>query len=253
MGGEPISVLNIVGFPSRNLPLDILADILRGGLEKIRESGAALAGGHTVTDHEIKYGLAVTGRIDPARIVSNAGARAGDRLVLTKPLGMGAVSTAIGLGKIDDAAIEAASRQMAELNRRACDAMLRHGAHAATDITGFGLLGHGFELASASGISLRIRAASVPFFPGAEALAKKKILSGGAARTRAYLGERVRIAGDVPPERASLCFDAETSGGLLISVPPEGARAIVEELGPPAAEIGEVIEKAGEVAIDLVG
>jgi selenide,water dikinase len=229
MGGKPITALSIVGFPDHLDPA-LLGRICAGGAQKTLEAGAIIVGGHSVVDQEIKYGLAVTGLVHPAELVRNSGARAGDVLVLTKPLGTGAISTGAKSRKVDGEVLRAAVACMSKLNRDASECMKRARAHSATDITGFGLLGHGREMAEASGVTLSIDADLVPLLPGARALAKRKILSGGAARNRAFLAERVTVDPRVAPDLAPLLFDSETSGGLLIALPGESAGGLIEEM-----------------------
>lgn len=245
MGAEPFCALNIVGFPRKKLPMEVLGEILRGGAEKLAEAGAALLGGHSVEDDEIKYGLAVTGLIHPDEIVKNGGALPGDRLVLTKPLGMGALSTGMQRQKVSDEEIAAAVETMATLNAGAARAMRTVDVHAATDITGFGLLGHANEMAEASDVTLILDAAALPFTPGARSLSERGILSGGTTRNRHFLGERIAIDSAVPGDIAALAFDSETSGGLLIAVPEEQVdsllAALAEEKTPCAAVIGSVV------------
>ncbi len=245
MGATPVTALSIVGFPSRDVDIEVLGRILAAGAEKVIEAGAVLVGGHSVVDREIKFGLALSGTVHPDRLIRNSGAQPGDVLVLTKPLGMGAVSTAIKARRIGADAVARASAVMATLNRDASRAMLEHGVHGATDVTGFGLLGHARELAEASSVTLRIHALEVPIFPEAADLARRGLLSGGASRNRAFLGERVRIGSTVPGEVASVLFDSETSGGLLISLPRDGAERLVtalEDLGHDSVRvIGEVM------------
>ena len=254
MGGKPATALNIAGFPSKKLPPSILGEIFAGGAEKVLEAGAVIVGGHTVEDAEIKYGLAVTGTIHPEKVISNAGARAGDALVLTKPLGMGTISTAIKRGALGPDATREAVENMATLNRDASEAMMELGARGATDITGFGLLGHGHELAESSGVTLRIEASRVPIFPGALALARRGFLSGGVRTNREYAGEHADIAAGIDRVLADLLFDSETSGGLLIALEPGAAEELVRRLHGRghrhAAVIGAVLPR-GEAQIDL--
>lgn len=255
MGGEPLTAMNIVGFP-KELSIEILGDILTGGAEKVIEAGAVIVGGHSVADAEIKYGLSVTGRVHPDRVVTNAAARPGDVLVLTKPLGMGATSTAMKLEKLSEERGLLAARQMATLNAGAARAMNQIGAKAATDITGFGLAGHGRGMAQASGVTLEIDAESVPLFPGALELAEQKLLSGGAKRTRLFLGAHAEVAERLAPAIVGLMFDAETSGGMLIATPPSRVDELLAllraEKTPCAAVVGRVIERRGEVRIRFV-
>ncbi len=251
MGGKPHSVLSIVGWP-KELPPELLGRILSGGQEKIDEAGAVLAGGHTVTDREIKYGLAVTGTVDPARILTNAGAAPGQRLVLTKPLGTGALATAIKKGRVSAEQALAAMASMAQLNRAASEAALAHGVAACTDVTGFGLLGGAKEIADASGVTLVLRASALPVLGGAlEALAQG-CASGGARRNAAHLGAALRVAPEVGEDLETLALDAETSGGLLLCVPEEHSDALLaalEETGCGAALVGEVVSRGPEAVI----
>jgi len=243
MGGRPLTALNITAFPSSTLSLDVLAEILRGGAEKMGEAGVILVGGHTIEDPEPKYGLAVTGLIHPDRIITNAGARAGDRLVLTKPLGVGIATTAIKRGMASDALIEQVTVQMATLNRFASEAMLEAGAHAATDITGFGLLGHLGELALASGLAATIWAGSVPLLPGILELAAQGIVPSGTPRNLEWLGARVTMDPVIGEPLRLTLGDAQTSGGLLIAIDPTREGALLEALrerGVLGAVIGEL-------------
>ena len=255
MGGKPITALAVAGFSSKKLPLSVLGEVFRGGAEKVLEAGAVIVGGHTVEDPEIKYGLAVTGTVHPDEIASNAGARAGDLLVLTKPLGMGTVSTAIKRRAIGQAEEEQAVEIMATLNRDAAEEMRALGARGSTDITGFGLLGHAHEMAASSGVTLRIESSRVPLFDGALDLADQGHLSGGSGRNREYAGEDVSIGRGVSPILVSLLFDSETSGGLLIAMAAGKAEELVLRLQAKGhgytAIIGEVIPR-GSRGIELV-
>jgi len=249
MGGKPFTALSLAGFP-KEFSSEWRAEILRGGYEKVRESGAILCGGHTV-ESEVLFGYSVTGLVDPERVASNAGARPGDVAYLTKPLGMGCMTTAAKLRKIGAADLAPAARQMATLNDRACEAMNAVGAHACTDVTGFGLIGHGLNIARASALAFEITVSDVPLFPGVLELARKGLFSGGAARSRAALRAEVEIGGGLAEERVSLLFDAETSGGLLIVVPEAQAGALERELGArelPVARIGRFLAPAAGAA-----
>ncbi len=254
MGGRALTAMNIVGFP-KELDVEILGEILAGGAEKIVEAGAALVGGHSVQDTEVKYGLSVTGLVHPDRITSNAHAKVGDVLVLTKPLGMGTVATAMKMEKVDDAAIERACVQMATLNRGAAEALAEVGGRAATDVTGFGLLGHARGMAEASGSTLVFEASKLPLFDGVVPLVEAGLLSGGAARTRLFLGATADLSDAVPLAVQNLALDAETSGGLLVAVPADRADALLEALGrrdtPCATVVGEVVPRDGEVRVRL--
>jgi selenide,water dikinase len=247
MGGSPLTALNIAAFPSKKLPVEVLGEILAGGAEKVLEAGAVVVGGHTIDDAEVKYGLCVTGTAHPDRIVSNGGARPGQALVLTKPLGMGTVSTAIKKERMDEAAAREAIEIMATLNRDASEAMLELRATGATDVTGFGLLGHAFELAEASGVTVRIAASHVPILPGVHDLAAEGFLSGGVRKNRDYVEVRVRFLGAVDEVLVSLLFDSETSGGLLIALDPDAAGTLIAILRSKghdhAAVVGEVVTR----------
>jgi selenide,water dikinase len=245
MGGRPLTALNIACFPQTGLPMEILAEILAGGAAKVAEAGALVVGGHTVADPEIKYGLAVTGLVHPGRITRNQGARPGDRLVLTKRLGTGIVATAAKHDRAEASAVEAAIASMAALNAAAAAVMARHEVHACTDVSGFSLLGHGYEMAAASGVTLRFEAAALPVLPGARALAAAGELTGGCRRNRQYLAERVRVAADVPADLVEIAFDPQTSGGLLIAVAPEDVPRLLAGLDAAgvgaAALVGEAV------------
>jgi selenide,water dikinase len=238
MGGEPLTALNIVGFPTDKLPLAVLTDILRGGQDAVHEAGAVIAGGHTVVDEEIKYGLAVTGRADPRRLLTNAAARPGDRLVLTKPIGTGLVSTASKQGRAAASALDDAIRWMMRLNRDASRVALDLGVRCATDVTGFGLLGHASHIARASNVTLVIRGATVPLVGGAREAAERGVGTGGATRNADYLETRVDW-GSADGVLRALLVDPQTSGGLLVAVPAARLADYLSRV-PDAVEIGEV-------------
>ena len=252
MGGLPLSALSLASFPAKFEP-ELIARILQGGCDKLRESGAVLAGGHTV-EGNLNYGMAVTGTIDPTRVMAHKGAVAGDVVYLTKSIGMGCVTTAAKFGKIEWQDVLPAAEQMAALNDAAALAMNAAGAHACTDVTGFGLIGHGSNIARASALSLRIETSALPLFPLAPELARAGHFSGGVKRGKQALGEEVRVAGDVPGWLEDLCYDAETSGGLLIVLPEERAGALEAELvarGLPVHLIGSFVERSGAL-VELV-
>jgi selenide,water dikinase len=220
MGGRPITAMNVVAFPLEQLGGDVLAAILRGGLDVVTEAGASVVGGHSIKDDEPKYGMAVTGTVDPRRIVTNAGGVAGDVLVLTKPLGVGAIVTAAKRGMANPGLIAAAVSVMVELNALASQAALDAGVHAMTDVTGFGLLGHLHNVARESGLAAEVDAAAVPAIEGVEPLLRDaSALSGGSARNAEWAATFATIDADVPPWRRRLIIDATTSGGLLAAVP----------------------------------
>lgn len=254
MGARPVTALNIVGFPDDQLPLDILAEILRGGAEKVKEAGAVIAGGHTVRDTEIKYGLSATGVVSPERLVTNQNARPGDLLVLTKALGTGFVTTAHKAGRCPDDVLAAATASMSMLNRAAAEAAAAHAANAATDITGFGLAGHADELAEASGVTCVLELAKLPLLPGVVELAKAGNRTRASETNRAFAATNTRIESGCDELRVEIAFDAQTSGGLLIAAPEEHAAALVEHarsLGAAAATIvGRVVER-GDVPLVL--
>jgi selenide,water dikinase len=242
MGGAPLTALSILCYPASG-DLDDLEAILRGGAEKIHEAGAVLAGGHSVADEEIKFGYSITGTVHPARVWTNAGARPGDALVLTKPLGTGIVSTALkrGIATAEDVAASVAS--MLELNRAAADAARSLEVHAATDVTGFGLAGHAREMAAASRVTLVFDRSAIPLLPGAAGYAGQGAVPGGLRNNREFAGPHVR--GNAP----DYFFDPQTSGGLLLALPPASARRFLESY-PSARTVGEVVP-AGEFALEI--
>ena len=252
MGGRPITALNICGFPSDEVNPEVVAEILRGGQDKVTEAGAVLVGGHTVEDVEPKYGLAVTGMVHPDRVVTNAGAQPGDRLVLTKPLGTGLISDAYKSGEISEEEMQPAAASMVRLNDAASAQMAAHGAHACTDITGFGLLGHGREMARGSGVGLRFWSSEIPYFDLAYRIAKKR-QGGGLRRNRLTFDPFVRMAEEIPEAFRRLLFDPQTSGGLLIALPAEAAEALLLKLkvaGLETALVGETeAEHPGEIEV----
>ena len=249
MGGRPILALAIAGFPE-DLPPATISAILQGGADKVAEAGAVVAGGHTVIDAEPKYGLCVTGLVDPQRVTAKAHAQPGDVLLLTKPLGTGVITTAHKRGRASEADLAAAVASMTKLNRRAAELAEGSQIHSATDITGYGLLGHAAELARNSGVGLRIALEQVPLLPGALDYARAGIFPGGLGRNREYLlGEgAVRLAEGLEQAHAQLLFDPQTSGGLLFAVPPQQETALRERFavaGEPIWRIGEVVAGDG--------
>ena len=255
MGGTPITALNLVGYPDDKLSLDWLGKIIEGGEERCRAAGAAILGGHTVRDAEIKFGYAVTGTIHPKRILTNAAARPGDKLVLTKALGTGFVTTAHKAGECPDDVFQAACASMIELNDIGRDAMLAAGAHAATDITGFGLAGHALGLARGSQTTVVLELSSLPLLPGADKLAHRPFLTRASATNAQYVAEHLKIEGAADPVRLEFFYDAQTSGGLLISVPADRAEELVENMRKKGAAVaclvGEVIEKKDDAYLIL--
>lgn len=239
MGGKPMSALSILGWPAKG-DLDELAQILKGGAEKIHEGGCALIGGHSVVDNEVKFGYAVTGTIHPERIKANAGARPGDALVLTKRIGTGVISTALKREIAREPDVEASIASMLTLNRRACEAMLAFDVHGCTDVTGFGLIGHAREMALASGVTIEIDPRAVRFLPGAVEYARQGAIPAGLKNNREFAS--CSVEGE--SEFDDLLYDPQTSGGLLISL-PEADAASLERALPAAYRIGRVTAKGG--------
>ncbi|GAB4249530.1 MAG: selenide, water dikinase SelD [Thermoleophilia bacterium] len=251
MGGTPRLALNIVGFPVNTLPLEYLVQILKGGFDVAAEAGVTIAGGHTIDDNEPKYGMAVTGTVHPEQFVANATARAGDVVVLTKPIGTGIIATAIKRGLAADEVVRAATEVMTTLNRDAAEIALKHEVTAMTDVTGFGLLGHLGEMAQGSGLTAEVFAGEVPFLPGAVALAEEGVVPGGTKRNLEYLAGDVEWPGRLEPWERWLLTDAQTSGGLLIAVAENRASDLVaglQERGVPAAAvIGRFADRGARV------
>jgi selenide,water dikinase len=254
MGGDPQVALSICGFPDGVLPREVLTRILQGGREKAAEAGCAIVGGHTVLDPELKYGLCVLGSVPDGRSLSHTGGRAGDRLLLTKPLGLGVAAQAIKKQQLPADDLERVVDAMTTLNRSARDAALASGSRAATDVTGYGLLGHLHHLALGSGLSARVEARAVPRFDFARGLVEAGLVPGGSAANLEYVAPWTRFATDVDRVERLLLADAQTSGGLLFAVPPgsaERALADLEERATPAcAVVGELLEgPAGEIEV----
>jgi len=254
MGGVPITVLAILGFPAKLDP-EVMTEILTGSADVVRESGAVIAGGHTIVDNELKFGLSVTGTIHPDRVVRNSTARPGDVLVLTKPLGTGFIATGIKKGLVkDEDLVERITRSMVTLNRAAAEAMVEVGVSAATDVTGFGLLGHSLEMAEGSGVTMRFRYADIPIFEEAEGLVAT-CMCGGTSGNRRHSLEKVAFADGITHEQQMVLFDAQTSGGLLISVPAERLDTLLAALESrgvdPRAVVGEVLPR-GEKPLEVV-
>jgi selenide,water dikinase len=255
MGGKPLTALNIVCFPIKSLDISVLKDILRGGMDKMLEAGVVLVGGHSIDDSELKYGLSVTGTVHPDWLVSNSGARVGDKLILTKPLGTGIINTAVKAGMVKDETVARLTRGMATLNARAAELMQAVGVNACTDITGFGLLGHAATLARNSQVGIHFYAASIPFFPEASEFAVQGLCPGGLYRNREFYADSVTISSEVPSSVQDILFDPQTSGGLLICLEPEKAEPFLEKLRQngvvEAAIIGEVVgDSKGMVSVD---
>jgi selenide, water dikinase len=255
MGGRPLTALAIAAFPKDGLETSEIAAVFRGGYDKLAEAGAALLGGHTVQDAEVKFGYAVTGAVDPRRMLTNAGAKAGDVLFLTKPIGTGIVGTAIKAGRAPDDLVERAAAGMAMLNKRAAEAIAAvAGVHACTDITGFGLIGHAVEVAAASGVSIAIRAEAVPLIEGVLPLVSRH-RSAGLATNRAHFSGRVAIPEALGRDLHDLLYDPQTSGGLLIAVAPEDESALIAALEAGSVSfwrIGAVTENTGRIRITVL-
>jgi selenide,water dikinase len=250
MGGVPKTAMNLVAFPLQSMDISILRRIIEGGISVIAEAGAVLIGGHSIEDTELKYGLSVTGFIHPDRVLVKQNLHGGDALILTKPLGTGIVSTAMKGGLASAEAVETISRQMAELNRRAAEIMGDYPVHACTDVTGFGFIGHLAEMVVGSGCSVRVRVSDIPILKEAREYAAIGLIPAGAYRNREYRSVMVDVNSDVDPITLDVLYDPQTSGGLLICLPADRGRPLVEQLveeGVSAAQIvGEVIADAGE-------
>ena len=254
MGGRPLTAMNIVCFPVKTMDMSVLKEILAGGLEKLHQAEVTLVGGHSVEDKELKYGLSVTGIIHPSRVVLNTGAKAGDKLVLTKPLGTGIINTALKGGVADEEAVAKVVNCMVALNRKASELMLEAGVHACTDVTGFGLLGHASEMIEGSDVGMVIYSSSIPFFPEAEGFAKMGVVPGGLHRNREFRMNMISFDQQVPGYVADILFDPQTSGGLLISVPGTEAEPLLKRIHEAgvqdAAIIGEIVSgPAGKILV----
>jgi selenide,water dikinase len=247
MGGQPMTAMNIVGWPVSRLDVAVLGDILRGGQDKVHQAGALIVGGHTVIDDEVKYGLSVTGRVHPKKILSNASASAGDQLVLTKPIGTGLLATAMKQGSLSASSANVLYENMTRLNSHASEAALRVGSRCATDITGFGLLGHSYHLARASKVTLTIDRNLVPLLPEARALATSGLRTGGLERNESYLESRITWGPSDVIDKA-LLQDPQTSGGLLVCVPAAKLSEYLSSVDG-AVHIGEVTTGIGSVVI----
>lgn len=252
MGGTPITALAVTCFPKRGLDFAILGDIMRGGLDVLTEHGVALVGGHSVDDQQIMFGYAVTGTIHPQHIITNRAAQVGDVIILTKPIGTGVVSTGIKFGKAGADAMRASLATMLLAGREAALAMQEFGAHAATDVTGFALLGHAWELARASNVTLELAAARVPLIAGALELAAQGLLTSGDKTNRRYVGDEVLLSETVSQPLAALLFDPQTAGGLLIAIAPERAAALLARLHEhyaDAAVIGRAVARGAQAIV----
>lgn len=247
MGGKPLTAMNIVCFPVKTMDISILKKIMAGGVDKVHEAGVILVGGHSIEDPELKYGFSITGTIHPTKVVLNIGAKVGDRLILTKPLGTGIISTALKDKMVDEGTVTRAIKSMVTLNAKASELMQEVGVHACTDVTGFGFLGHASEMIERTDVGMLIRSAAVPFFPETKMLAEKGFLPGGLHRNREFRLNMVEIAKEVPDYLADILFDPQTSGGLLISVSEPKAPLLLKRMHQEgikeAAIIGEIVAK----------
>ncbi len=246
MGGTPITAMAITCFPKKGVDFEILGEIMRGGLSVLTENGVALVGGHSVQSNEIMFGYSVTGLIHPDEVAANAGAKPGDVLILTKPIGTGVISTGIKFGKVGSDIAEASIAVMLTPGRKAAEAMREFGVRGATDITGFGLMGHTWEVAKGSGVTIELNARQIPLIDGAYEMARRKMLTQGDKTNREYVGDDFLLDTDITKEMASLLFDPQTAGGMLISIAADKADALLaklQETYSDAAIIGRVTEK----------
>ena len=247
MGGKPLTAMNIVCFPIESMDISVLQDILRGGADKLGEAKVTLVGGHSIDDGELKYGLSVTGTVHPKQMVTNSGAKAGDKLILTKPLGTGIINTAVKAGVVGEKTVAKVTKCMATLNDKASELMQEVGIHACTDITGFGFLGHTVQIAQNSRVGINIDIASIPFFPEAGEFAKRGLCPAGLHRNREFYSPCVKIASEVPTHMQDILFDPQTSGGLLISLDPRTAELLLNKLRQTGVAdgtlIGDVVSK----------
>jgi len=247
MGGKPITAMNVVCFPTKTQDISVLGEILRGGLDKLREAGAALVGGHSIEDPELKYGLSITGVVHPANLITKEGAQIGDKLIITKPLGTGIVSTALKSGMASEEAVAHITASMTTLNKRASELMLEAGAHACTDITGFGLLGHACGMIENSMVGMEINIAAIPIFPEVRGFAEMGLVPGGTHRNKEFRLNMIEHASVIGDDILNILFDPQTSGGLLISIASADADKLLENLHRHGIEdaviIGEVVEE----------
>jgi len=254
MGGKPVTAMNVVCFPVGSLDISVLKQILHGGLDKMREAGVVLVGGHSVDDEELKYGLSVTGVVHPDKVVVRDGARLGDRLILTKPLGTGIMTTALKGGVVDDETLAPVVSSMATLNMKASELMQEIGVNACTDITGFGLVGHARGMIDKNQLGLEIMIDAVPIFRGVNQFSEMGLVPGGTGRNMDFYRKSIDLDGDIDRQMLDILFDPQTSGGLLIAVPKDKAEALLKGLHRnginQAAIIGEVVSKpAGKIVI----
>ena len=255
MGAQPVTALNIVAFPVDDMDNSVLRDILRGGLSKITEAGAVLAGGHSIKDDELKYGLSVTGIVHPEKMISNGGAKPGDALVLTKPLGTGIVATALKRKLITPEELDTMVNSMVRLNKYAADVVANYDVHAMTDVTGYGLVGHLLEMLDSSGMDAKIFVDQLPVLPGTFKYAEQKVVPGGLLSNRKFYKPRISVGAGVTRLEELLVVDPQTSGGLLISLAAENAQVFVNDLQKNGVEdariIGEISNSSNEPRISL--
>jgi selenide,water dikinase len=230
MGGDPVTCMNIVCFPKGKMDIEILGEILKGGAEKVKESGAVVIGGHSIIDEEIKFGMAVTGVIHPDKIFRNVGVQEGDVLILTKALGTGIITTALKKGKASDESVNEAVKSMTTLNAAASMVARKHSVHACSDVTGFGILGHALGMASGSGVTLVIESAKMPLLRRAASLAEKGYITGGCKRNREYLNDKMAIDKSIREGLIEVALDPQTSGGLLLAIGKRHAAKLLDEL-----------------------
>jgi selenide,water dikinase len=255
MGGKPITAMNIVCFPIKTMDKAVLREVLRGGVDKMREAGVLLVGGHSVEDNEIKYGLSVTGTIHPDKVLFNSGAKPGDSLILTKPLGTGIVSTAIKGGEADPQLVEKAISSMTQLNKKAAEIMIAQGGvHACTDITGFGFLGHACEMIEAENVGMRINSAAVPIFTGVRKLVETGYVPGGLYRNKDFRIAQIEKKDTCPDWILDVLFDPQTAGGLFFSIPAKEAQSLIKLMHrdgiTDAAIVGEVVsDNPGKIVV----
>jgi selenide,water dikinase len=255
MGGKPLTAMNVVCFPTKKLDISILQDILKGGIDKMMEAGVILVGGHSIDDAELKYGLSVTGVVHPGKMITNSGAKVGDKLILTKPLGTGIISTALKAGKVDKELVAVMTKSMATLNKIASEQMQEVGVNACTDVTGFGFLGHASQLAKNSQVSMKVDSSSIPLFEEAKEFAKKGLCPGGLRRNMEFYGKMVELSAQVPEYMRDILFDPQTSGGLLISIAEKKADVLLGRLKNAGivetAIVGEIISRpAGKIIVN---
>ncbi len=254
MGGKPLTAMNVVCFPIQSQDISVLGEILRGGWDKLREAGVALVGGHSIEDPELKYGLSVTGVVHPSKIIAKSGSEVGDKLILTKPLGTGIVSTALKGGVAGEEAVARIAVSMTTSNQRASELMQDAGVHACTDITGYGLLGHACGMIEDSPVGMEIHVTAIPFFPEAKGLARMGLVPGGTQRNREFRLNMIEQAYEIGDDMWNILFDPQTSGGLLISIPGHRGEEFLQNLHrngiKDAAIIGEVVgEPKGRIII----